>query len=115
VQYMLLIVEPAEQRQTRTEADGRALQARMARFADELRARGRLVASESLRSSASRVRARDGKPSVIDGPFAEAKEMIGGYFLLDCADRDEAVAIARQCPAVAWADVEVREIGPCYT
>jgi hypothetical protein len=52
---------------------------------------------------------------VLDGPFAEAKEMVGGFFLLDVATRDEAVAIAGQCPAAEWATVEVRSIGPCYT
>jgi len=58
---------------------------------------------------------RNGKPTLIDGPFAEAKEMVGGYFLIDCADKDQAVAIARECPAAAWATVEVREFGPCFT
>ena len=57
---------------------------------------------------------RAGQRRLLDGPFAEAKEMVGGYFLLDCATRDEAVAIAAQCPAAAWATVEVRETGPCY-
>jgi hypothetical protein len=51
----------------------------------------------------------------MDGPFAEAKEMVGGFFLLDCATREEAVAIAGRCPAAEWATVEVRETGPCYT
>jgi hypothetical protein len=52
---------------------------------------------------------------VLDGPFAEAKEMVGGFFLLDCKTREEAVAIAKQCPAAEWAMVEVRAVGPCYT
>ncbi len=117
MQYMLLIMEPAGQRRERSEADGRALHDRMLRFSDELRSRGQLVASQSLRSDAAavRVRVRDGKPAMIDGPFAEAKEMVGGFYLVDCEDRDQAVAIARECPAAAWATVEVREFGPCYT
>jgi hypothetical protein len=57
----------------------------------------------------------NGRAQVLDGPFAEAKEMVGGFFLLDCATRDEAVAIARECPAAEWATVEVRATGPCYT
>jgi len=40
--------------------------------------------------------------------------MVGGFFVLDCRTRDEAIAIAAQCPAAEWATVEVREIGPCY-
>jgi hypothetical protein len=62
-----------------------------------------------------RVQVRDGRPSLTDGPFAEAKEMVGGYFLLTCKTREEAVAIAAECPAAQWATVEVREFGPCFT
>jgi hypothetical protein len=51
---------------------------------------------------------------VVDGPFAEAKEMIGGFFLVDCASREEAVALAARCPAAQWATVEVRSLGPCF-
>ena len=40
--------------------------------------------------------------------------MVGGFFLIDCATRDEAIAIARECPAAEWATVEVRELAPCY-
>ena len=61
-----------------------------------------------------RVKVRDGKPMLIDGPFAESKEMVGGYFILDCATRDEAVAIASEVPAAEWATIEVREFGPCF-
>ena len=51
---------------------------------------------------------------MVDGPFAEAKEMVGGFFLLDCDSMAEAVAIAHECPAAEWATVEVRALGPCY-
>jgi hypothetical protein len=57
---------------------------------------------------------RNGRPQVLDGPFAEAKEMIGGFFLIDCATREEAIAIAAECPAAAWATLEVRALAPCY-
>jgi hypothetical protein len=114
--YMLLIVEPTEQRRSRTEAEGREAYARMTQFGDALRAEGKLRAVESLasQSAAVRVQKREGKAQLIDGPFAEAKEMIGGFFLLDCASLDEAVAIAARCPAAEWATVEVRALGPCY-
>jgi hypothetical protein len=115
--YMLLIVEPTGQRRERSEEEGRALYDRMLRFADTLNERGVLLAAQSLKSDADavRVRVRDGARSLVDGPFAETKEMVGGYFLLDCATRDEAVAIAAECPAAQWATVEVREFGPCFT
>ncbi|MCV0438317.1 MAG: YciI family protein [Hydrogenophaga sp.] len=115
--HMLLIVEPAGQRATRTEAQGREVYARMQQFGEALKARGKLLAVESLASQSSAVRvskAGGGKAQVLDGPFAEAKEMVGGFYLLDCNSMDEAVAIAHECPAAEWATVEVRAIAPCY-
>lgn len=115
--YLLLIHEPVGQRQQRTEAEGHAVYERMLRFADSLKSRGVLRAVESLTSldGAARLQVRGGKPRVVDGPFAEAKEMVGGFFLVDVPTREAALAIARECPAAEWATVEVRETGPCYT
>jgi hypothetical protein len=81
-----------------------------------LQARGQLLAVESLGSQANavRVQVRGGQAQVLDGPFAEAKEMVGGFFLVDCQTRAEAVTLARQCPAAEWCTVEVRSVGPCY-
>ena len=115
--YILLIVEPTGQRRERTEDEGRALYDSMLKFSAQLKERGLLTVSQSLRSDAEavRVQVRDGRRSLTDGPFAEAKEMVGGYFLLTCKTREEAVAIAAECPAAQWATVEVREFGPCFT
>jgi len=114
--YMLLMMEAPDQRATRTEAEGRAVYERMLRFADDLKQRGLLLGVESLRSTAdaARVQVRGGRAQVIDGPFSEAKEMVGGFFLIDCKTRDEALAIARECPAAEWSTVEVRSLAPCY-
>jgi hypothetical protein len=114
--YMLLIVEPRGQRETRSEDEGKAVYARMLEFADGLKHRGVLQAVESLASDkrATRVAVRGGRDVLTDGPFSEAKEMLGGFFLLDCASRQEALAIAAQCPAAEWATIEVRETGPCF-
>jgi hypothetical protein len=115
--YALLIVEPAGQRQERTEAQGRELYDQMLRFSQDLHAKGLLTLSQSLASdqSGARVRMQGERASIVDGPFAEARELIGGFFLLTCKTREEAIAIARQCPAAHWATVEVRELGPCFT
>ncbi len=114
--YMLLIMEPIGQRDERSEDEGRQLYAQMLRFADDLKGRGLLRAAESLRGDAEgvRVKVRGGKRSLVDGPFSEAKEMVGGFFLLDCESREQAVAIAAECPAAEWATVEVRGLGPCF-
>lgn len=114
--YMLLIMEARAQRPSRTPEEGQAVYDRMVRFSEDLQARGLLVASSSLRSDREgiRVQVREGRRTLLDGPFAESKEMVGGFFYLDCSTREEAVAIAGTCPAAEWATVEVREVGPCY-
>ena len=115
--YLLLIHEPNGQRLTRTEAEGKAVFDRMLRFGAGLKEKGQLLAMESLAApgTAARVSVRgDAKPLVLDGPFAEAKEFVGGFFLVDVGTREEALAIAAECPAAGWATVEVRETGPCF-
>lgn len=114
--YMLLVMEPPGQRATRSLAEGQAAYASMLGFGAELREQGLLLASESLESQAgaARVEVRGGRRQVLDGPFTEAKEMVGGFFLLDCATREEAIAIAARCPAAEWCTVEVRALAPCY-
>jgi len=114
--YMLLVAEPRGQRAERTEEEGRTLYQRMLDYADGLKERGVLRAYSSLRndSEGQRLQIRDGKRSLRDGPFAEAREMIGGFFLVDCATREEALELAALCPAAEWATMEVRETGPCY-
>lgn len=113
---MLLIFEDRGDRAEQIPAEGRRRMDAMLRFGDDLQARGQLIGSNALRSDAHavRVRVQGGKPRWIDGPYTEAREMIGGYFLLDVATREDAIAIAVACPAAAWATVEVREIGPCF-
>src|SRR5690606_25033535 len=115
--YMLLIIEPSGQRTERTEAEGRELYDSMLKFSDDLKSRGLLKVSQSLRSDADgvRVEVRNGKRMTHDGPFVETKEIVGGFFLLDCKTREQAVEIAAACPAAQWATVEVRELGPCFT
>ncbi len=116
MQFMLLVLEPRGQRAGRSDAEGRAAYDSMLRYAETLKARGVLQAAQSLRTDTEgvRVEVRAGKRTLVDGPFSESKEMIGGYFLVDCASRDEAVEIAAGLPAAAWATVEVREFGPCF-
>lgn len=115
--FMLLIMEPHGQRAERGLAGGQEAYARMLQFGEGLKARGLLRATESLASTdqAVRLQVREGQARMVDGPFAETKEMVGGFFLIDCATRDEAVSIARECPAAEWATLEVREVAPCYS
>ena len=114
--HMLLIHEPIGQRATRTDVEGRAAYERMLRWGEDLRSRGLLLAAESLASQdkAARVTVPSGKARIVDGPFAEAKEMVGGFFMVNVDSRDEAIALAAECPAAEWATVEVRALAPCF-
>jgi len=112
--YMLLVLQQPDD--VAQGAEGRQRYDRMMGFAKDLGERGVLVSGESLGSdlTAVRVQKRGGRASVVDGPFAEAKEIVGGFFLLNCQTKAEAIAIAHDCPATEWATVEVRELGPCW-
>lgn len=115
--YMLLILENAEEKRRRPAEARIDAYERMMRFRDELQARGVYLASSALGSDAEgvRVESRNGRRSLLDGPFAEAKEIVGGFFLIDVATREQAVEIAQECPAIEWATVEVRRAGrPCH-
>ncbi|MED5618970.1 YciI family protein [Ideonella sp. BN130291] len=113
--YMLLIMEPTGQRRTRNGAEGHEVYDRMLRFGAELKSRGQLLAMESLKmAEATRVQVRQGERRFVDGPFSEAKELVGGFFLVDVPTREQALALAAECPAAEWCTVEVRSLGPCY-
>jgi hypothetical protein len=114
--YLLLIMERSEGRRRWSEAEGTSKREQMLRWGDGLRARGILRASESLRPDAEGIRITlDGpKRLLTEGPFAESKEIVGGFFYLDVDTKEQALAIASECPALAWSMVEVREIGPCW-
>jgi hypothetical protein len=78
----------------------------------ELRERAVWIANGALHpvESATTVRVRDGETTVTDGPFAVTKEILGGYYLVDCADLDEALAIAARIPMARYGSVEVRPV-----
>jgi hypothetical protein len=81
-------------------------------FAQEAAQRGLMRGGEELTSvsSATTVRVRDGETMVTDGPFAETKEQLGGFFLLECKDADEAIEMAAKIPGARSGSIEVR---PC--
>lgn len=82
------------------------------KFTEHVRGRGALVAGEALHPSetATTVRVRDGQTVTTDGPFAETKEVLGGFYLVDAADLDEAIAYAAMIPGAKTGSVEVRPI-----
>jgi len=83
-----------------------------AQYAQQLSSSGRCLADMPLHptSTATSLRIRDGKRMVTDGPFAETREQLGGFFLIEARDLDEAIEIASQIPAGRWGTVEVRPV-----
>lgn len=81
-------------------------------YVEALRASGHLIDARPLQSAtrAVTVRVRQGRPAVTDGPFAETKEQLGGYYLLDCKDLDEALAWAAKIPDARYGSIEVRPL-----
>ena len=88
--------------------------AEMGKFAGELAAQGKLTGGAPLfpEEQGARVRLSKGKVLVTDGPFAETKEVVGGFFMVEVKDRREAVAIAKRCPHIKGGFVEVRRVIP---
>lgn len=83
-------------------------------YVEELRQKGYLISAEPLQSvrTAATVRVRSGKVSVTDGPFAETKETLGGFFLIDARDLNDAVRVASRWPSARLGSIEVRPVEP---
>jgi hypothetical protein len=112
MKYLLMIYqnEASDAKRPQEEQD-REMQAYFA-FTDEVRKAGVMVAGEALHptSTATTVRIRDGKLTTTDGPFAETKEQLGGYYLVDCANLDEAIQWAAKIPHAAIGSIEIRPL-----
>jgi len=95
-----------------TPEDGSRMRAAYTAFTDEVEAAGVLRGGDGLQpsSTSTTVRVRDGEPLLTDGPFAETREQLAGYYLLECADLDEALGWAAKIPGAAWGAVEVRPV-----
>ena len=112
MQYMLLVYDEERAAESMPrEQMSEIINAYMA-YTQALRDAKVLVASNRLRptSAATAVRATDGQIKVLDGPFAETKEQLGGYYLIDVPDLDAALSWAKHCPGARYGTVEVRPI-----
>jgi hypothetical protein len=109
MKYLLLIYM---HEQAMTEAEREKCYGESAQLARTLHADGKFLSANPLHpvSTATSVRVRDGKPLVTDGPFAETREQLGGYFLIDARDLDEAIAVASRIPGARKGTVEIRPI-----
>lgn len=109
MKYMLLIYL---EEQALSEAEREQCYEESAEFANQLHAGGQYLGAAPLHpvSTATSVRVRDGKRLVTDGPFAETREQLGGFFLIDAKDLDDAIDIAARIPAGRWGTVEIRPV-----
>jgi hypothetical protein len=108
---MLMIPKGYEQAKPGTMPDAKAVDA-MAKYTQEMQKAGILLGLDGLHppSMGARISFSRGKPKVTDGPFAEAKEVVGGYWMIQVKSRDEAIAWASRCPASDNEVIEIRQV-----
>jgi hypothetical protein len=114
MKYLLLIYEKESVYADMSEAEQGKLFGEYMQLTSDLGAAGKLLGGDPLQpvATASTVRVRNGKSLVTDGPFAEAKEQLGGYYLVDAENLDDALAIAARIPGARYGGVEVRPVQP---
>lgn len=114
MEYMLLICVPEEDVQAQSPEQARETLGAYVAYVEALQQAGALRASGRLRPSATAtsVRVASGKTEVLNGPYAETREQLGGYFLIDVPNLDSAIQWAARCPGASVGTVEVRPIWP---
>jgi hypothetical protein len=112
MQYMLLIYTNEAEMTGRSPEDGKAMHAEYGAFTKSIIESGHFKAGDALQatSTATTVRVRNGKQLVTDGPFAETREQLGGYYLIEAKDLDEARGIAARIPGAKFGSIEVRPV-----
>ena len=112
MQYLLMIYRNEAEHEAQGEAETRKITAEYEAFTQSIIASGNFKGADRLRpvAMATTVRVRDGKILSTDGPFAETREQLGGYYLVEAKDLDEAIAIAARIPAARSGSIEVRPV-----
>ena len=112
MRFILLIYANEADWETKSPAEKEAVMRDHATLDADLQKAGKYGACDALRSTktATSVRIRNGKTLVTDGPFAETKEQLGGFYVIDAQDLDDAIAIAQRIPPAKWGTIEVRPI-----
>jgi hypothetical protein len=112
MQYMLLIYDNEATWETMPEDEQQNVMREYFQYTEELKSSGKYVAGDALQpiATAKSVRLRDGETTTTDGPFAETKEVLGGYYLVDVDSDDEALEWAAKIPSARFGTIEVRPI-----
>jgi hypothetical protein len=114
MQYMLLIYANEAEFNRRNQEENQAISREYTKFTQEIIGSGHFLKGDRLESTttATTLRTQNGKLLKTDGPFAETREQLGGYYIIEAKDHDEAVAIAKRLPGVRVGSIEVRPIMP---
>jgi hypothetical protein len=112
MQYLLLIYGNEAGMQSAVKADVEQMVAAYGAYTEALKKAGVLAGANRLQptASASTVRVTDGKSKVLDGPYAETKEQLAGYYMIDVPDLDAALSWAARCPGASFGAIEVRPV-----
>jgi hypothetical protein len=112
MKYICLAYEEESKLNALSKSEWETLRAETLAYVEQLRNNGHLISAEPLQSvkTAATVRVRSGKVSITDGPFAETKETLGGFFLINARDLNEAIRIASKWPSARIGSIEVRPI-----
>ena len=110
--YLLMIYENEKVWADMPEGQRNAMFGEYMTYTQDIKASGHYKAGDALQpvATATTVRVRDGKTQVTDGPFAETREQLGGYYLIEAKDLDEATRLAARIPSARWGSIEIRPI-----
>ena len=112
MRYLCLIYENEKAWETVPAAESEAIMNEYFQFTDDIRKKGKYIAGEALQPTASSttVRVRNGKVSTTDGPFAETKEQLGGFYLVEATDLNDAIQVASRIPSARFGSIEIRPV-----
>jgi hypothetical protein len=112
MQYMLLIYQKDMDAGQQDQATMAKIYQEYQALNEDLKKRGQFISNHGLKaaSTATTLQVRDGKTVTTDGPFAETREQLGGYYVVEAGDLDEAIGIAERIPSARWGTVEIRPV-----
>lgn len=112
MKYLCLIYSDENRIASLPEKDSKSFLGEYMAFTDSIRKSGHLLAAERLRPThtATTIRSRNGKLSTTDGPFAETKEQLGGFYMIEAKDLDDAISVASRIPGTRVGSIEVRPV-----
>jgi len=114
MKYLCLIYDEEKKLNTMSKADGEAMMGEYFGFTEGIKKSGHYLGGNALQpvQTATTVRVRNGKVSTTDGPFAETQEQLGGYYLIEAKDLNDAIQVASRIPGAKVGTIEVRPIAP---